>query len=251
MFKNTALTKKSYRYLTVFVCLFLFNSPSFAKGKCVSGNCINGHGTVILPNGERYEGEFKNGKFQRGVVNFPNGSKYEGDVSENGKMTNGYFFEVGKDGHVSEWKAENGKLSMSLSPTGDDPSEQSSFSLNATSDAVNSHAIKNNCTVGDCINGQGTEIYSSGDKYVGEFKDGKRSGQGMYIYANGTRDIGEFKNGEMNGQGTKIWANGNKYVGEFKDDKPDGEGTFTKANGTVLSGSWYKGEPMLVKKQEE
>ena len=34
-------------------------------------------------------------------------------------------------------------------------------------------------------NGQGTYTYSDGDKYEGEWKDGKRTGQGTYTYGKG------------------------------------------------------------------
>tara|TARA_B100000767_G_scaffold45815_2_gene40322 strand:+ start:1195 stop:1365 length:171 start_codon:yes stop_codon:yes gene_type:complete len=39
------------------------------------------------------------------------------------------------------------------------------------------------CLSGDCENGYGTYIYPSGDKYVEEYKDGKRNGQGTYIFS--------------------------------------------------------------------
>tara|TARA_Y100000034_G_C6871743_1_gene398100 strand:- start:1302 stop:1646 length:345 start_codon:yes stop_codon:yes gene_type:complete len=35
---------------------------------------------------------------------------------------------------------------------------------------------------GDCENGQGTYTYASGNKYVGEYKDGLRHGQGTYTW---------------------------------------------------------------------
>ena len=42
--------------------------------------------------------------------------------------------------------------------------------------------------------------WSNGEKYVGEYKDGKKHGQGTYTYGKGK------------------WE-GDKYVGEFKDGK--------------------------------
>jgi hypothetical protein len=36
----------------------------------------------------------------------------------------------------------------------------------------------------------------NGDKYVGEFKNGKKCGQGTIIYNDGSKFVGEFKEGE-------------------------------------------------------
>ena len=49
------------------------------------------------------------------------------------------------------------------------------------------------CQKGDCVNGEGTYAYASGDKYAGEFKDGNRHGQGTYTWANGGKYVGEYK----------------------------------------------------------
>jgi serine/threonine protein kinase len=87
-----------------------------------------------------------------------------------------------------------------------------------------------------------SHTYPSGDKYVGEFKDGKTSGQGTYTFANGNKYVGEFKDNKFNGQGTGTFANGNKYVGEYKDSRYDGQGTFTFANGNKYVGAWKDGK---------
>ncbi len=91
-------------------------------------------------------------------------------------------------------------------------------------------------------NGQGTYNFANGNKYVGEFKDDKRNGQGTYNFANGDKYVGEYKDGKRNGQGAFTLANGDKYVGEFKDDKRNGQGISYKADGTVaISGNWSDG----------
>jgi hypothetical protein len=96
-------------------------------------------------------------------------------------------------------------------------------------------------------NGQGTLTFASGDKYVGEWKDNKENGQGIYTSTNGDKYEGEFKDSKYNGQGTYIVANGDKYVGEMKDNEYNGQGTYTFANGTVWSGLWVNHEFMGAK----
>jgi len=46
------------------------------------------------------------------------------------------------------------------------------------------------CIIGDCMNGQGTFIYSNGDKYTGQFKDGKMNGKGTLISPDGEKYVG-------------------------------------------------------------
>ena len=44
-------------------------------------------------------------------------------------------------------------------------------------------------------NGQGTLTWSDGDKYVGEFKDGKQHGQGTLTTTDGQKYVGGWKDG--------------------------------------------------------
>ena len=76
----------------------------------------------------------------------------------------------------------------------------------------------------------GIWTHSDGDKYVGEWKDGKQSGQGIFYFLadnkfKGDFYVGEFKDDKFNGQGTYLFlaentGKGNRYAGEFKDNKP-------------------------------
>jgi hypothetical protein len=84
--------------------------------------------------------------------------------------------------------------------------------------------------------------FTNGDKYVGEYKDGKHNGQGSYTAANGNQYVGTFKDGKHNGLGALTFANGTKYVGEWKDGKRNGQGISYRADGTVASsGNWSDG----------
>jgi len=82
---------------------------------------------------------------------------------------------------------------------------------------------------------------TSCEKYVGEYKDGKRNGQGTITWSDGKNYVGEFKDGKFNGHGKLTWSDGKKYVGEWKNGRtlPDGRkyvGEYKdgkKWNGTV------------------
>ena len=97
------------------------------------------------------------------------------------------------------------------------------------------------CIEGDCINGKGIFDGKNGDKYVGEFKDGKYHGQGIETNRNGAKYVGEFKDGLNNGHGTQIYEDGEKYVGEFKDGAINGQGTYTFSNEDKYIGEWKDG----------
>ena len=53
------------------------------------------------------------------------------------------------------------------------------------------------CIEGDCNNGYGTYTWNTGDKYVGEYKDGKYHGQGTYTATDGTVIKGIRENGKL------------------------------------------------------
>jgi len=129
---------------------------------------------------------------------------------------------------------------------------------------VLSFASADECIEGDCENGTGTYLYSTGDKsgskFTGEWKNGKRDGKGIIVKKDGTIFEGEYKNDKANGKGTwrfsdghkfegefkdgrfiietKIFPNGNKYTGDFKNNLLEGKGTFTFSNGNKYTGEF-------------
>ena len=65
--------------------------------------------------------------------------------------------------------------------------------------------------------GRGKYTYPNGEKYVGEWKNGKFCGQGTFTHTDGGKYEGEYKDGKPNGQGTETLPDGQKYKGKFKD----------------------------------
>jgi hypothetical protein len=88
-----------------------------------------------------------------------------------------------------------------------------------------------------------TATYTSGQQYVGEYRDGKRHGQGTMTWPEGEKYVGEFRYDKRHGQGTMTLPEGEKYVGEFRDDKRHGQGTVTWPDGMKYVGEHKGGLP--------
>lgn len=100
-----------------------------------------------------------------------------------------------------------------------------------------------NCTKGNCRNGYGECIFPSGDKYAGQFKNGRIHGPGILTYKDGSKYIGNWDNQQRSGEGRMIFANRNEYLGMFSDNQINGEGTMKYTNGNVYKGQWLDGRP--------
>ena len=86
-------------------------------------------------------------------------------------------------------------------------------------------------------NGNMGEIYENGDKYLGDFVNGKKEGKGIMTYGNGDRYEGEFSNDVKEGYGRMLYNNGEQYEGEFRYDVKEGYGIYH-----FLDGDTYKGD---------
>tara|TARA_B100000683_G_scaffold267291_1_gene300729 strand:- start:12958 stop:14313 length:1356 start_codon:yes stop_codon:yes gene_type:complete len=142
----------------------LFESPDGSKyeGGFKDGR-FSGAGKLVWPDGENYNGEWKEGNPDgKGIYNFTNGDVYDGYYkngvrSGTGKFTHGSGDWEG-DVYEGEWK-------------------------------------------NDQRNGNGIITFGSGEfkgeKYDGQWKDGKRNGKGTYHFSDGSSFIGTWKDGEL------------------------------------------------------
>jgi hypothetical protein len=73
------------------------------------------------------------------------------------------------------------------------------------------------CIAGNCLNGKGTMVLYSIQKYIGEFKEGRRHGQGTMRYPDGRVYKGEFKSGKRTGTGTMTYPDDRNISGQFLD----------------------------------
>ncbi|MBK7870975.1 MAG: caspase family protein [Saprospiraceae bacterium] len=194
---------------TIFTLLALtFFTISFAEAQCISGDCQNGKGAMILSDGGKYIGEFKDGEITgEGACYYEDGSVYQGQWLKGYPHGKGVM--VYQNGTRKEGDWRKGKL-MKEEEISVEEFVQKGRDSNQTG-----------CISGDCINGQGIYIYPSKAVY-----------------------IGEFQNGEIHGVGVCYYSDGSKYQGEWQFRYPDGNGTKTFQNGTRRTGLWKKGQPV-------
>mmetsp|Transcript_15871 Transcript_15871/g.36285 ORF Transcript_15871/g.36285 Transcript_15871/m.36285 type:complete len:204 (-) Transcript_15871:808-1419(-) len=91
--------------------------------------------------------------------------------------------------------------------------------------------------------GKGKLIYADGRQYEGDWFQGVNHGKGSFLYANGDRYVGEYKGGKQHGQGKFLWKNGDKYIGQWQNGKRHGKGELMKINGDGFKGMWTDGHP--------
>jgi hypothetical protein len=124
-------------------------------------------------------------------------------------------------------------------------------------------AIADQCLEGDCVNGKGTMVYSTGHIYTGGFKNGKRDGEGFmklpggrtlkgrfqdntisgtFTYPDGRVFIGQWEFLERNGRGTLKYPDGRVYEGEFKSGLRNGKGVMTWPSGRRYEGDFVSGQ---------
>lgn len=73
---------------------------------------------------------------------------------------------------------------------------------------------------------------------LGEYRDDRRHGSGVYTWASGDKYDGNWDNGKMSGHGTKTMANGDVYSGMWLSDKAHGWGQKRFAGGDSHEGEY-------------
>ena len=181
-------------------------------GECTEGDCENGRGTMVYPDGTKYKGTFKSGRRSgQGTYTYSDGGSYTGEWQDN--LRNGKGTDTFANGVIyeGEWKLSKrhgkGKLTMPDLGTYDGEWEEGKR------------------------HGQGTFIFAEGGKYEGGWANGMCNGKGTRTFSNGYRYEGEWKDFAATG-GWYYWTKGNRtwsYMDEnwewvHKDLKPKSPG---------------------------
>lgn len=189
------------------------------------GTKFSGKGYYEYSTGGEYEGEFVDGRQDGfGTMTFPNHDFYEGDW-KNGKMEgygeyHHYEPSIDRFGAIYKGQFKNGV-------------REGVGRMTYANRNIYEGQWQNNLrtgmgvcwfTNGDCYHGlwqfdnmlRGVYHKANGDKYDGEFKDGKFDGYGKYYWADGRWFEGTFKNGKL-WAGIILYPKSRGKISEYKD----------------------------------
>lgn len=176
---------------------------TYANGDRYEGfwlaNKPDGEGTLHYASGARYEGQFKDGVFEgQGTMIYTDGVRYAGLWKNNKRHGEGTLTTATGETLTGLWENDHYQAEWG--------------SVTFQGDTSNLR----NCNMDYCTAGLGKFTYKNGDKYIGDFQDGKPQGTGIVYYQNGERYEGQWKTDAPNGKGVMHYADG-KVVGAIWD----------------------------------
>jgi hypothetical protein len=199
---------------------------NYANGEKYEGNLkdgmFSGEGKYTYSSGDYYKGNWRNGqKSGFGIFYYSSGEKYEGNWTDDKENGNGRYYYANGSIYVGNFKDNQfsgvGKITIS---------KKEKFEGLFENDKKNGFGIYN---------------YENGDKYEGNYKDDMFNGEGKYTFSNGEYYKGNWENDEQNGFGVLYYANGDKFEGNWKNDKQNGAGILFYKKGGILKGIWKDG----------
>jgi hypothetical protein len=179
--------------------------PGIVAAECLEGNCRNGEGVYVFPDGSRYNGMFKNRRIEgEGTLEYADKSRYTGSFI--GGTPHGQGLMQYSDGSSFQGNFDNGIISGTGILSGADGSRyEGGF-------------------VEGLFHGKGTFTFPDGKVYEGDFKSGQFAGQGSLTTEESVLVI-DYREGNCIGMGVITFLKDNTSIqGECK----DGEFVYTK-----------------------
>lgn len=213
----------------------------------IANHELDGHDIIILPNGNRLEGQFRNNQLHgQGKITFPDGTIWVGEF-ENGDLVQGK--EIDPLGFISEGEFQNGYLVQGkmIQQNEDDDTQ-----WEMEGEFQNGYLKKGKITwpwgdshegefQKDALNGQGLIIKSDQTVLEGEFENDLLNGQGTIVHPNNTVEDGEFQNGMLI-DGIIKKPDGTIFIGHFQNGQLNGKGKIIKPDGMIIKGRFQNGQ---------
>ena len=156
----------------------------------------NCYGSLTFLYGQNYIGEFRGGQANgKGTYTFPDGAKYVGEFMDNKRNGQGAFY-ASNGSIIQQGIWADGMLIRSEPVQGASIRDNSNQSSLPTCNARGSNQI-GTLYLSNWTNCFGTGISAIGEKYVGEWRDGKFNGRGTFFYADGSFEKGIWSDGRL------------------------------------------------------
>ena len=232
---NSSLSIKQDDLLLETDSQITFPDGTVYKGT-VHNNVIDGEGTFYFPTGSVYEGQVKNGLREGyGIYECTKKNiRYEGNWRKGLKHGKGKLIKSDMI-YEGEWidGVINGKGKCRWTQN------------NNYYDGMFKNAL---------LNGNGFFVWTqTNEKYCGNWLDNSQNGIGMQIWYEPkgelkllrNRYIGEWKKGKRNGYGVFFYSNGSKYEGYWENDEKKGFGIFSFLDRTKTIGIFNKDKVVI------
>lgn len=185
-----------------------------------------GFGVQLFSNGEKYEGYWLNDKYHY----------YGRLITEKGTILEGRFIEGKLNGKGRELCEEY----IYIGDFVDSKKEGEGKMITNDYEYTGGYIDDKKNGEGEFISLVEENLFS----YEGEFGDDNFNGQGMINYPNGEKYIGDFENGKEHGKGEMTFPlTQEKYVGDFEEGMRNGEGILYRKDRIVYKGSYRNNLP--------
>jgi hypothetical protein len=188
------------KHILLFVILILV-LPAIALGECIEGDCRNGFGIYVFPEGGQYAGEFTGGEFTgTGLHVFADGNRYEGSFTNS--IPHGFGVLTYADGSVYTGQFDRGVVNGKGTIEFANKSMYEGEFVGGIFDGTGTYTFNDNKSQykgafkKGVFHGKGT-LYSDGQVYKGEFKEGEHFGKGTITYFDKSQEVGEWKKGKF------------------------------------------------------
>lgn len=181
---------------------------TYANGNIYKGNWLgnqpSGFGKLTYATGAIYEGDFKEGLMDgEGTMTYSDGAQYTGQWKSGKREGEGKMLMRSGENLVGTWK-----------------NDQYQAEWNKVTFPADTISLRN-CNTNFCSVGIGKFTYKNGDRFIGDFRDGK-----------------------PNGSGITYFKNGNRYEGDWRNDSPNGKGVMQYQDGKIVGAIWETGKPV-------
>jgi len=192
-------------------------------------NGADGYRVVQLAGNQRYEGQDPSVIMgtRLGVQIFPNGDRYKGEY-RNGRPDGVGVWTHGRGRYEGEWRADTRIAGVDIFASGErregeyrnDRWEGLGVYQFAGGDRYEGE-YRNSTG-----NGFGVRIYANGERYEGQISEGAADGAGVYVLLRNNRYEGAMRKGQASGFGVYLAAAGERYEGAYLDWKQHGDGVY-------------------------